>query len=72
MHEFNAHFDGKHLVPDEPVDFPKNTLIRVKANVVGKAKKKKGNFVIGRNPVRLGISDLSENLDKYLYRNLDD
>ena len=34
--------------------------------IVKSGNKKKGSFVIGRNPVRLGISDLSENLDKYL------
>jgi len=29
MVEFTAHFDGKHLLPDEPVDLPTNKPLRV-------------------------------------------
>jgi len=29
MVEFTAHFDGKNLLPDEPVDLPTNKPLRV-------------------------------------------
>jgi hypothetical protein len=29
MHEFAAHFDGKVIVPDEPVDLPVDVALRV-------------------------------------------
>ncbi len=29
MIQFSAHFDGKHICPDEPISLPENTPLRV-------------------------------------------
>ena len=64
-----AHFDGKTLVPDEPVKLPVGKPLRISVEVerTKPRKKRKGHFVIGKNPVNLGIPDASVNPDKYLY-----
>jgi hypothetical protein len=55
MTTINAHFDGKVFVPDEPVDFPKNSrhVLRVKPEP-GLPKKKKKYITaeeLARSPI---------------------
>lgn len=38
---FRAHFDGKVIIPDEPVDFPANTKLEVEARTASLRVKRK-------------------------------
>lgn len=65
---FKAHFDGKTVIPDEPIKLPKGKKLRVSVEVDSPSKKKrKLTLFQGIKPVKLGIPDASENLDKYIY-----
>ncbi|GEM_PF-5767077 len=72
---FKAHFDGKALIPDEPVTLPKDKPLQVSIIVkqlkrkpkTEKKAKRRAIWELGKNPVRLGIPDASENHDKYIY-----
>lgn len=75
MLEIKAHFDGKTLVPDEPVTLPENTPLRITIEVeqpktkqiTGPKVKRRAIWELGKNPVSLGITDASVNHDKYIY-----
>ena len=40
-----AHFDGKVIVPDEPVDLPRDEPLVLHVEVVKKPKKKKQKWI---------------------------
>ena len=68
-----AHFDGKVLVPDEPVSLPQGKQLKVSIEIVKEKPpkaKRRPSFKIGMNPVRSGIADASVNHDKYIYTGL--
>ena len=72
--EIKAHFDGKVIVPDEPVQLPKGKALRVRIDVMPAAKKttKKGKSVLDRI-VENAIddpsmpTDFAYNIDHYSY-----
>jgi hypothetical protein len=72
--EIKAHFDGKVIVPDEPVQLPKGKSLRVRIDVMPAAKKviRKEKSVLDwivENRIEddsLPV-DLSYQLDHYLY-----
>jgi hypothetical protein len=67
-----AHFDGKVLVPDEPVDLPKHCALEVRVVPV-RPSSMKGNSlrrlveVAKRFPVTNAPVDGAEQHDHYLY-----
>lgn len=75
MIRFNAHFDGKHVCPDEPVTLPKNVPLRVTVDEVPASQAS----IPSRNPAELfeeleaecGLidapSDWAAQHDHYLY-----
>lgn len=74
MIQFNAHFDGKNLCPDEPVALPENVSLRV---TVAESQSQPANTFAGPLDVfdRLaaetgliaGPSDWAAEHDHYLY-----
>lgn len=67
-----AHFDGKVIVPDEPVDLPKGQKLVVWIEVAKVPKKPKKKSVLDwiiENRIEDDSlpTDLSYNLDHYLY-----
>ena len=72
MIAIKAHFDGKYLVPDEPVDLPRQKHLRVEVEVLDSlAEGSSGSVLdwIGDNAVddpTLPV-DLAVNHDHYLY-----
>ena len=65
-----AHFDGKVLVPDEPVSLPQGKPLQVSIEVLEEKlprPKRKPSFKIGMHPVKSGVPDASVNHDKYIY-----
>ena len=68
MIAIRAHFDGKVLVPDDPVKLPKGKALNLQIEVVRDTEKRKRALLkLGAHPVRGGIPDASVNLDKYIY-----
>ena len=68
MIAITAHYDGKVLVPHEPVKLPKGKPLRVQIEALKEtARKKQALLKLGANPVRGGIPDASVNLDKHIY-----
>jgi hypothetical protein len=79
MTAIRAHFDGKIIVLDDPVKLRKGQKLIVSPlrrepmepvrsqRKSPRLKTKKGSFFeLGKNPIKLGIPDLSTNVDKYL------
>jgi hypothetical protein len=67
-----AHFDGKVIVPDEPVDLPKDQPLIVQIRVAPSNKKRRRQSVLdwlAENAVADDSlpTDLSYQLDHYLY-----
>jgi hypothetical protein len=72
MTVLRAHFDGKVLVPDEPVDLPKNCPLEVRVEPIRKTSPKGNSLrrlveVANRFPVVNGLADGAEQHDHYLY-----
>lgn len=72
MVAIKAHYDGKVIIPDEPVDLPRNKALVVQIEVRGSArptKKRSALDLIGDNAVddKTLPADLSMNHDHYLY-----
>lgn len=74
MVRFRAHFDGEHLLPDEPVALPEGTPLEVTVQEV-EAATALGPIDLAawlnRMEAEVGLadgpSDLSAELDHYLY-----
>jgi len=72
MTVLKAHFDGKVLVPDEPVDLPTNCALEVRVEAV-RQNSTHGNTlrrlieVAKRFPVNDGPVDSAAQHDHYLY-----
>ena len=67
-----AHFDGKVLVPDEPVDLPVDCPLEVRVQPARKTPANGGSLrslveLAGRFPVTDGPKDGAEQHDHYLY-----
>ena len=72
MVEFLAHFDGKHLLPDEPVDLPMDCALEVRVAPVRNASANGNSLqrlieVAKRFPVTDGPADGAAQHDHYLY-----
>ncbi|HEY3321591.1 MAG TPA: hypothetical protein VGP72_14070 [Planctomycetota bacterium] len=64
---FKAHFDGKVLVPDEPVKLPKGEPLEIRVQRAKIKGRKKKLYELGSSPVKSGVADASVNHDKYIY-----
>jgi hypothetical protein len=67
-----AHFDGKVIIPDEPLDFPPNQALIVRIEAVGANSPTAGESALNwlaDNAVESDSlpSDLADRLDHYLY-----
>ncbi len=65
-----AVFDGKVFKPEEPLKLKPNQRYRIRIEFEKKSNKKRTGRVLQRISARaqdLGISDLAEQLDHYLY-----
>ncbi|HEV8606854.1 MAG TPA: hypothetical protein VGQ99_16035 [Tepidisphaeraceae bacterium] len=72
MVAFKAHFDGKVIIPDEPLNLPVNQRLIVRVESADAANEDGDESVfdwILKNPIDDPSlpTDLSENLDHYLY-----
>lgn len=74
MVEFNAHFDGRVVVPDEPVQIPEGRPLRVRIEEVQQEDRAHSSretlLRLGREAEELNPdlpSDLALNHDHYLY-----
>lgn len=72
MTVLKAHFDGKVLVPDEPVDLPMDCTLEVRVEPVGENSFKSSSMqrlveVAKRFPVTDGPADGAAQHDHYLY-----
>jgi hypothetical protein len=59
-----AHFDGKVIVPDEPVKLPVGKALRIEVAVAKKARprsQKRPRKIIGQGQFHSGIADLGSN-----------
>jgi len=70
--KIKAHYDGKFIVPDEPLDLPKGQLLTVRLEVAKKARNGKAKSVldwIAENAIDDDSlpTDLSYQHDHYLY-----
>lgn len=68
----NAHFDGKVIIPDEPLDFAPNQSLIVQIRPVGGEAASTGESVLSwlaANAVDSGSlpADLADRHDHYLY-----
>ena len=63
-----AVFDGKVILPDEPIILEPNTRVRVVIETVAEAETKPVSFLRAARSLKLsGPADWSTNLDSYLY-----
>ena len=72
MTVLKAHFDGKVLIPDEPVNLPTNCVLEVRVEPVQKAPANGNSLqqlaeVAKRFPVTDGPADGAVQHDHYLY-----
>jgi len=72
MTVLKAHFDGKVLVPDEPVNLPTDCALEVRVQLARKAAPNGNSLrslveVAKRFPVKDGPRDGAEQHDHYLY-----
>ena len=64
----DAVFDGKVILPDEPITLEPNTRIRVIIETVAETGAKPVSFLRAARSLKLnGPADWSTNLDSYLY-----
>jgi hypothetical protein len=66
-HTFVAHFDGKVLVPDEPVDLPVGMPLRLKFEVVQETPSRFADFLDLAVDLPDAPTDLALQHDHYLY-----
>jgi hypothetical protein len=68
----NAHFDGKVIIPDEPLDLPQNQQLIVRIETVGKGETLEESALgwLAANAVESDPlpADLSDQHDHYLYK----
>ena len=74
MVRFQAHFDGKHLLPDEPVELPENTPLRVTVEEIAPRDDTPllnlaewFDQLVARHGLVEGPEDWAAELDHYLY-----
>ena len=72
MTTVNAHFDGKVIIPDEPLDLPPNQALIVRIEPVGGKHDAEGGSVLSwlaANAVESDAlpADLADRHDHYLY-----
>ena len=67
----NAHFDGKAIIPDEPLDLPPNQALIVQIEPVGARETAEGSALawLAENAVENDDlpTDLADQHDHYLY-----
>jgi hypothetical protein len=67
----NAHFDGKAIIPDEPLDFPPNQALIVQIESVGTRDIAEASALawLAANAVETDAlpTDLADRHDHYLY-----
>ena len=64
----DAVYDGQVIRPDLPLKLEPNTRIRITVKTIKKTRTKKSSFLATDRSLKLqGPTDLSENLDEYLY-----
>ena len=65
----NAHFDGKVIVPDEPLDFPPNQALRIQIEPLADEAEESALAWIVANAVESDAlpTDLADQHDHYLY-----
>ena len=66
MIAIKAHFDGKYLVPDEPVELPEGKTLCVRIEV-SDAEDADPLYHLTELAERTGVPDLALNIDHYLY-----
>jgi hypothetical protein len=66
---FRAHFDGKAIIPDEPVDFPSGAMldVHVKIGNPNKPLKQLADWAMKLEDIDDMPQDLSSQHDHYLY-----
>ena len=63
-----AVFDGKVILPDEPIILEPNTRVRVIIEILSETEAKPVSFLRAARSLKLdGPADWSTNLDNYLY-----
>ena len=63
-----AVFDGKVILPDEPITLEPNTRVRVVIESIAEAEAKPVSFLRAARSLKLsGPTDWSTNLETYLY-----
>ena len=69
MKGIKAVYDGKRVKLLEPVDLPADTPLEiiVKKKPLGRKRSRDGWDSLGNNAIDLGVSDLAEQHDHYLY-----
>jgi hypothetical protein len=69
MRRIKAVYDGRPVKLLEPVDLPANTPLEVvvKNKPAAKGKRKDPWERLGENAIDMGVSDLAEQHDHYLY-----
>jgi hypothetical protein len=67
----NAHFDGKVIIPDEPLDLPRNQPLIVRIEPVAEKHEVEGSVLswLAANAVESDAlpADLADRHDHYLY-----
>jgi hypothetical protein len=66
MIAIKAHFDGKYLVPDEPLNLPCDKELRIQIEEV-ESVTLDSIYNLADLAKPTGIPDLSQNIDHYLY-----
>lgn len=67
MVTISAHFDGRVIVPDEPVELPIGKSLRVKLEVIDQADPPFSDLLSLEADLPDAPSDLSSQHDHYLY-----
>lgn len=68
----DATYDGQVFRPNQPIDLEANTQVKILIDKEITSKKEKLSFLqISESMSFDGPRDLSANIDKYLYENLD-
>jgi hypothetical protein len=64
-----AHFDGKVIVPDEPVEFPVGQQLRVRLEIADVDSPRFASLLQFESELPDAPTDLAANHDHYLYGN---
>jgi hypothetical protein len=65
--EFSAHFDGRFIVPDEPISLPVGQKLRLRVDAVAEGAGPFANLVEFAVDLPDSPGDLSSQHDHYLY-----